>query len=477
MNSNSSDLSSRSPSGVRNGWLGRTGIGLLAVVSLMATSCTPGGGEDAGGPATISGEDQITEPVTPEQMAELGDVTLRLMLDSNDESAMGKLIPRFEEEYPNVTVDAQFKSFDDQISTVVATLESGGESAPDLVHGNQGYSVDGILVEGGLVRPLDDIAAAYGWTESFSPSLLGPLRWSPDGRAFGSGDLYGISPVTQNVGVFYNKEKLQELSLEPPETFEDFEAALKAAKDAGEQPLIMGNQTQYPGYHALGVIAGAQSETVEMTNWINGMEGSDFVTEANLAAVERLVEWEESGYFQEGYNSISEEDATTRFGEGESVFYIAGDWNAASLTAGATADIGFIPAPRGVSGAHNSQGSAGLSWHMNAASTNVLPAAAFLAMLMDQQHANDLASLGRTPLLPPEDTEIEPLAQEVIDTTQVVLEDDALIGYWDYATDTMYDTLGVKTQELLAQEITVDEYLADVQKDWQVFQSDRKSES
>ncbi|GLU45720.1 ABC transporter substrate-binding protein [Nocardiopsis ansamitocini] len=447
---------------------------MLVAASLVVTACTPGG-DEAGGPATLSDENEVTEPVTPEQIAELGDVTLRLMLDSNDESAMGKLIPRFEAEYPNVTVDAQFKSFDDQIGTVVATLQSGGQNPPDLVHGNQGYSVDGVLVEGGLVRPLDDIADAYGWTEDYSPSLLGPLRWSSDGRTFGSGSLYGISPVTQNVGVFYNRTKLQELGLEAPETFTEFEAALETAKAADEQPLIMGNQSQYPGFHALGIIAGAESETLAMTEWINGLEGADFVSEANLKAADTLLEWEEEGYFQEGYNGMSEEDATNRFGEGDAVFYIAGDWNAAPLVEGATADIGFIPAPKGDSGAHNSQGSAGLSWHLNAESTNVLPAAAFLGMLMDEQHAADLTSVGRIPLSDPGNVDLDPLSEDTITATQTVLGDDALVGYWDYATDTMYDTMGVKTQELLAEKITVDEYLSAIQKDWQTFQAERNS--
>ncbi|PSK98913.1 carbohydrate ABC transporter substrate-binding protein (CUT1 family) [Murinocardiopsis flavida] len=450
-------------------------LGATLALCLAATACgAPGGGGEGGGPYKVPEDEKIKEPVSPEQLAKKGDVTLRLGIDANLEAEMERVVPRFEEKYPNVDVEIKYKSFEDQIKTVIPTLKSGGAKAPDLVGGNQGYSIDGAMVEGGLARPIDDIADAYGWSKTMSPSLLSTLRWSEDGRKFGVGDLYGIAPDTQNVGIFYNKKTLDEIGVEPPETFADFEKALAAAKDAGEQPLLLGNAEGYGAYQAFGIIQAAHSDTLPLTEWINGSEGADFVNETNLKAADGIVEWVEKGYFQEGYNSLTDVDATTKFGEGEGVFMIAGDWNATSLVQAKAKDIGFLPAPKGKSGAHIAQGAAGLPWHVNAKTKNIEAVAAFLGMVMDEQNAADLAEIGRIPRIAPEDTsDLDPLTKDAIEATQVTLEDEGLVGFMDYASDTMYDTLGAETEKLLGGKLDSGEYLGAIQKDWQKFQTDR----
>ena len=55
-------------------------------------------------------------------------------------------------------------------------------------------------------------------------------------------------------GVWYNKAKLDELGIDPPQTVEDFEAALQTAKDAGEIPIQFGNLDQWPGIHEFGFV-------------------------------------------------------------------------------------------------------------------------------------------------------------------------------------------------------------------------------
>ena len=59
------------------------------------------------------------------------------------------------------------------------------------------------------------------------------------------------------MGVYYNVDKLTALGLEVPTTFAEFEAALAAAKEAGELPIKLGNQAGWPATHALGIAQGA----------------------------------------------------------------------------------------------------------------------------------------------------------------------------------------------------------------------------
>ena len=48
------------------------------------------------------------------------------------------------------------------------------------------------------------------------------FRWTPDGKSFGKGPVWGIAQTGQNVVAFYNKRKLRELGFNPnrmPQTF------------------------------------------------------------------------------------------------------------------------------------------------------------------------------------------------------------------------------------------------------------------
>ena len=85
-------------------------------------------------------------------------------------------------------------------------LKMADNNPPDLAHGNQGFTVDGTLIQSGLVISLEKYANQYGWKDSFASGALSEFMWSDDGSTWGSGSLYGVSPVAEDVIVYYNKE-------------------------------------------------------------------------------------------------------------------------------------------------------------------------------------------------------------------------------------------------------------------------------
>ena len=80
---------------------------------------------------------------------------------------MDALNEAFHQRYPNVTISRTAKSFDDYMATI--RLAASAPDAPDVYQGNEGYSVDGALVKAGLIVPLDDYAASYGWETRLDP--------------------------------------------------------------------------------------------------------------------------------------------------------------------------------------------------------------------------------------------------------------------------------------------------------------------
>ena len=103
-------------------------------------------------------------------------------------------------------INLVFKDFNNLVGTVPRALASG--SGPDVTEGNQGYQTDAQLVKAKLILPLTKYVKKYGWDKLYAPSTWGMFRWTPDGKSFGKGPVWGIAQTGQNVVAFYNKKKL-----------------------------------------------------------------------------------------------------------------------------------------------------------------------------------------------------------------------------------------------------------------------------
>ena len=122
---------------------------------------------------------------------------LRILAEAGDEATLTAAIAQFEEANPGVTVEASYLGWDDFMSTI--KLKMADNNPPDLAHGNQGFTVDGTLIQSGLVISLEKYADQYGWKDLFASGALAEFMWSDDGATWGSGNLYGISPVAEDV--------------------------------------------------------------------------------------------------------------------------------------------------------------------------------------------------------------------------------------------------------------------------------------
>lgn len=448
----------------------RLTFGAVFAAAVLTACGTPGA--SSGGSSATSEAQEVTDPITAEQVADLGDVTLAVWADAGEEQTLADFVPAFEERYPNVEVEVAIKGFDDLIRTVVNAMNS--DSPPDVAQGNQGYAVDGALVEAGLLRPLDDVAEAYGWTELYAPGSLAPFRWDDDGRNFGEGRLFGNAPITQYIGVYYNEKMLSELELTVPESFAEFESTLAEVDAAGTQPIMFGNAEQYPAIQVYGAVAGAFVPAEETNAWVNGADDATFVTDGNREAATTMARWAEEGYFGDGFDGVSADDAMARFASGEGAFYIGGVWNNAPIVDGPTADaFGFVPMPPGETGEYVATGSLGLGWHISA-KTEVLPAAAaFVGELHSADYAQSLTDQGRLPVASLDVEASDPLLVDQVAGAGMLLDDDGQTAYLDWATDTMYTTFGARAQELLAGRLDVDGFLDAVQTDWLEFHEGR----
>ncbi|WP_063790288.1 ABC transporter substrate-binding protein [Streptomyces sp. NRRL B-24085] len=425
----------------------------VALATLLAcAACSPPGA----GKGTAAGDMvAVTDPVTARQVAALGDVTLRMWADQAEKPLMRSVVPAFEKQYPNVKVDITYKSFDDLIATVVNA--ASGTNPPDLFEGNIGYAVDGALVKAKLVRPLDDVAAAYGWITGTGASTLAPARWNGSGTAFGSGNLYGMSPISEVQGIYYNKAQLEELGLKPPRSLADLEKDLPVVKKAGKQPIMLGNSDQYAATHIFSDLAVTEQTPASIRDWIGGKAGTTFVTKGNAKAARTMADWAKKGYFGSGYDGLSNEDAISRFAKGTGVFFVGGSWNGATLD---PAKFGFGALTTGGAGATASP------WHISASSKVTPAAVAFLAALHTPKAGQVILDTGRLPVVTDGVKGTNSLQTQTLDALKRTIAAGTQVGYYDWTASDMLNVMGGKLQEVMAGRTGDTQFLKAVQESW-----------
>ncbi|WP_350348196.1 extracellular solute-binding protein [Agromyces sp. G08B096] len=434
--------------------------GAALVVAL--TSCAPGTGGDSGGTAD-SGE--ISTDISG-----VGDVTLTVWdqeVRGGQNEQMEQLNEAFMEKYPNVTIERNSQSFDDLATTLRLALTDA--DAPDVVQANNGRNTMGQFVAAGQLRPLDDYAEAYGWFDRYSPSVLQYSTYSEDATVFGDGDLYGLPQVGEVVGVFYSKSKLEGLGLEVPTDWAGFEAALEAAKAAGETPMQLGNIEQWPALHVFGPVQGDVVDAEVITDLGLGNAGQSWTTPENVEAASTLQGWVEAGYFNEGVNGTDYDAAWQALAGGDGVFLIGGSWLAADLADAMGEDVGFF-VPNRADGTPATTGGTGLPFTITSAADNTDVAAAYIDFITSDEAMDVLAETGNLPVnRTAELAPSEGVLADVFTVFDTVTGEGALLPYLDYATPTFADTMGQALQDLLAGQATPEQFTETLEADYSEF--------
>ncbi len=438
-------------------------VAMLALVVLVAAACS---GDQPEEQQQGSGENT--------DIASLGPVTL-VVYDQEVRGGQKRQIERlnaeFMETYPNVTIERTAKSFDDLLNTVKLAVSS--PNPPDVVQANQGRSVMGALVEAGLLLPLDDYADQYGWNDRYSQGLLELNSFTPDGQSFGEGSLYGLSQTGEIVGVYYNRQKLADLGLEIPATFEEFEAALDTAKQGGEVPIQFGNLDAWPGIHEFQAVQHAMNEKEPLRDFLFGRESASFDTVGNVAAADKLQSWADAGYFTPDFNGLGYDDAWANFAGGEGVFLITGTWLNPDLTDAMADNVGFFLVPSADGEPPIALGGEGLPFAVTQNSENPEVAAAYLDHITSEHAMEVIVETGGLPAVTIPDPAVPEGSSlaDIFAAWEQLNSTDGIVSFLDYATPTMYDTLSASVQELMVDRVSPEEFTSTVQADFQEFLS------
>jgi raffinose/stachyose/melibiose transport system substrate-binding protein len=433
-------------------------LGVLVVVTAVLLAATAG--------ASFAGKTQTT--------------TLTMWSYDNQDPGLQPVLEQlsreFEQSHPGVKINLVFKDFNSLVGTVPRALASG--SGPDVTEGNQGYQTDAQLVKAKLIIPLTKYVKKYRWDRLYAPSTWGMFRWTPDGKSFGKGPIWGIAQTGQNVVAFYNKKKLRELGFNAdklPQTFAGFDRLLAQlrAKLPDDEPVIHhGNKEGYGFIHLFGGIWGAYANPQSVRNWVYHVPGSRYDTPGTIRALAKLQQWGEAGYFNDDYNALGYDASATEFAKGKGVFWIGGDWDSTIIKTGlGAANVGVMPVPPGRSGIWTSIGGLSGPWHISAKTKYPDLGAEWLNFVITSKRAQTL--MFQQQQIPSDRRAKAPsgdkyLAQ-VSKAFRLVADDNGLLLYTDWASPSMYTTLQNQFQLLLAGRQTPAGMAKAVQDDWAKF--------
>jgi raffinose/stachyose/melibiose transport system substrate-binding protein len=439
---------------------------ILAIAFLLAfvAGCgTPGGSGDD----NAKKAEQAEKSSQKVDVAQAGPVTLTVWdqeVRGGQRRQISELNDEFMQRYPNVTIKRVAKSFTDLNTTL--KLAVSGDKAPDVVQANQGRPTMGQLVKGGLLRPLDAYADAYGWADRYPKVLLDLNRFSTDAKTFGSGKLFGLSQMGEIVGVFYNRSMVPE----PPKTFAQFESALADAKAKGKVPITFGNLDKWPGIHEFQAVQNQFAAPDQVRDFVFAREGASFDTPENQDAATTLQDWAKKGYFGPNFNGTGYDPAWAKFGKGSGPYLIGGTWLLRDLSDAMGSDLGFMLVPPDKEGdPPRALGGESLPFAITSKSKNPDVAAAYIDFLTDENAAKVLVQTGNLPAMPTDAKPTEPASVQVFDAWKALGEGDGLVPYLDYSTPDFYDQLTAAVQKLMAGRVPPNGFTGDLQSDYETF--------
>ena len=440
-------------------------LGGLAVAGTGAlAACAPG---EAAPPTTSKAPAPSGGAADPGQLGEVTLVVWDQEVRGSQNDALVALNAAFQAKYPNITIKRTSQSFDDLKAQV--SLALSGNDVPDVVQVNNARGDMGQFVKAGQLVDLTPYAQTYGWEKRFPASVLSKVRYSADGTTFGDGNLYGLPQTGEIVGIFYSKKKLEPLGALPT-TWDEYFALLAKAKEAGEQPMILGNIDKWPALHVFGPLQAHTVDPAEVVKLGMGNAGASWLSDGNKAAMQRFADWGKDGYFGKSPNGTDYDAAWNDFTKGTGVFLPGGSWLGTDMEAAMGDDLGFIAPPPAVDGRLATTGGTGIPFSIPAKAKNQEAAAAYIDFITTDEAMKLIADNGGFPVLnTAQHAPASGVNKEIFEAFDKVSQEGTLLPYLDYATPTFSDTAGQGLQEVLGGQRTPEQVLEDFEADYAAF--------
>lgn len=226
---------------------------------------------------------------------------------------LAEAVQRFEQTHPGVQVDVQtFEN--DAYKTKLAVEESSG-TPPDIFFTWGGGALSE-RARANRVLALEPYLIDNDWEKRFIGRALDLCRTD--------GQLYALPLDLSAVFLWADTRLFEKLALPLPQTFADLLALSPPLRQAGIEPLALGNMKQWPGAFYFCYLANRCGGTALFHEAMDSQ--ASFAAPPFVQAGELLRQLLEAQLFPVGFNGLDDSAARTRFLQGEAAMYLMGTW-------------------------------------------------------------------------------------------------------------------------------------------------------
>ena len=148
------------------------------------------------------------------------------------------------------------------------------------------------------------------------------------------GKLYGLQPITNTIGLFYNKDILAKAGVQPPTTWDELKAAAKKLTSGKQYGLAFSAPPTYEGtWQFLPFM------------WSNGGDEKNIATPETTAALQLLVDVVKDRSASKSVLNWSQADVNDQFKAGNAAMMINGPWQFPVLNEEKSLHYDVVPVP------------------------------------------------------------------------------------------------------------------------------------
>ncbi|MBD2848374.1 extracellular solute-binding protein [Paenibacillus sp. IB182496] len=245
-------------------------------------------------------------------------------------TAMRGLLDQFQEDHPDIKLEVEGLATDG-LKTRLRTVAAANEM-PDLFVMWPGVMTQE-FVSGDLIQPIGEyLDSKPEWKDNFIENAFDD--YTVDGKIYSAP--MNLAPTSF---VYYNQAIFDEYGVEVPKTWDELLAAIETFNQNDVIPIALGNKANW---FVQSTIFSSLGDRVTGTDWFLkavAQDGASFTDPQFVAALDKLQELSEADAFQDGFNSIDENQMVQLYFQGKAAMFISGGWAMANVVKNAPEDI------------------------------------------------------------------------------------------------------------------------------------------
>ena len=167
----------------------------------------------------------------------------------------------------------------------------------------------------------------------FGLSAAGYAKGVVDASTY-QGKLYGLQPIANTIGLFYNKDILAKAGVKAPQTWAELRTAAKKLTQGHQYGFAFAAPANYEGtWQFLPFM------------WSNGGDEKNIATPQTAAALQLLVDLVRDGSASKSVLNWTQADVNDQFKAGNAAMMINGPWQFPVLNADKSLHYGVVPTP------------------------------------------------------------------------------------------------------------------------------------